>query len=849
MFNFSIQNTVTLRALKRSQFPLFAYADIFAQVFFYLAVISLLLVGLSLLGLFSNMFAIKVAGITVALFFFFVECYFFSELYIKKPVVAGTIAEALETPEQYNLAEFLTLTSCAVVQETIATCRRRKLSEVSSQALLYALLKKSQDAKALCLRLGIDAAKLQTDLKNYLEKQAKAEKFTMAFSEQFVATMQEAAAMAKERQELFISDKELLAALAKHDPFLKQVLISYELKDSDVEQLTYWMEKLEELIARQQQFWSQENLRSIGSIGKDFASGFTVNLDHFSIDWRRITGHAFHGIIGHKKEIDELESVLAKTSLSNALVVGEPGIGRKSVIQGFAQRCYLGMSLPEINNKRVMELDMISLVSQVQGQENLELLLDQIFGEAVAAGNVVLVIDNFDHFVGEKSGRAGTADISGILAKYLPMPSFQFIGVVSPEGLRRNMEQNPEFLQYFRKIEVFEVTDTETISILQDIALGIEARYGLLITYPAIREMVNLSGRYLPSQPFPKKAIDVLEETVSHIRTLKERVLLPKHVATVISDKTQIPVGKMEFKEKSVLLNLENLIHERLINQVEAVSEISEALRRARSGLASLHRPMGSFLFLGPTGVGKTEAAKALADIYFGGEAKMIRLDMSEFQAIADIPRLLGAVSPVEQQGLLTTPVRERPFSLVLLDEIEKAHPDILNLMLQVLDEGHITDGQGRKVAFTNTIIICTSNAGARFIFSETEKGTGVSKDALLASLFTQNAFRPEFVNRFDATVVFHPLTRENLMDIAQLSLNSLAKSLKEKDIEFVITSALKEKIVELAYKPEFGAREMRRVMQDTVENSIAKALLAETIVKGDKIEMNPDNFEVVKIV
>ena len=221
---------------------------------------------------------------------------------------------------------------------------------------------------------------------------------------------------------------------------------------------------------------------------------------------------------------------------------------------------------------------------------------------------------------------------------------------------------------------------------------------------------------------------------------------------------------------------------------------------------------------------------------------------MSEFQALADIPRLLGSVSPVEQQGLLTTPVRERPFSLILMDEIEKAHPDILNLFLQVLDEGHITDGQGRKVMFTNTIIICTSNAGAQIIFEEVEKGGSVEKEKLMDFLFTKSSFRPEFINRFDATVIFHPLTRENLLDIAQLSCVGLAKNLKEKDIELVITEALKEKIVELSYKPEFGAREMRRVMQDTVENSIAKALLAETITKGDKIEINPDNFEVVKI-
>ena len=223
----------------------------------------------------------------------------------------------------------------------------------------------------------------------------------------------------------------------------------------------------------------------------------------------------------------------------------------------------------------------------------------------------------------------------------------------------------------------------------------------------------------------------------------------------------------------------------------------------------------------------------------------MIRLDMSEFQTVLDIPRLIGSISPVEQQGLLTTPVRENPFSLVLLDEVEKSHPNILNLFLQVFDEGHITDGQGRKVMFTNTIIICTSNAGAQLIFKSVEAGQKIIKDELLGALFEKGIFKPEFINRFDAAVIFHPLTKENLMDIAQLMMASLAKNLKEKEIDLTITQMLKEKIVELSYKPQYGAREMRRVVQDKIENKIAQALLSDGVVKGDRIEINPDNFEV----
>ncbi|MEI7424682.1 MAG: AAA family ATPase, partial [Candidatus Staskawiczbacteria bacterium] len=463
---------------------------------------------------------------------------------------------------------------------------------------------------------------------------------------------------------------------------------------------------------------------------------------------------------------------------------------------------------------------------------------------------VILVLNDIENFVGNKKQKAGAFDISGVLSKYLSIPSFQFIGITSYDGLHKNIEGESSFADMFEKVEVSEVTEAETINILQSAGLELEYKYKLLILDPSIREIVNLTARYMPSLPFPKKALDVLNESAIYVQKLKGfkgyPVVSPHHIAEIVSKKTEIPVGKMELKEKETLLNLENLIHERIVNQEEAVKEISTAMRRARMGIASKTRPMGTFLFLGPTGVGKTETAKALAQIYFGSEKKMIRIDMSEFQTISDIPRLIGATSPVEMQGLLTTPVRETPFSLILLDEIEKAHPNILNLFLQVLDEGHITDGQGRKVVFTSSIIICTSNAGADMIFKQVEAKQIVEKDKLLGNLFEKNIFKPEFINRFDSTVIFHPLTKDNLMKIAQLSLKSLQKNLKEKEIDFEITEALKERIVELSYKPEYGAREMRRVIQDKVENSVATALLSDKINKGDKIQINSETFEII---
>jgi len=348
----------------------------------------------------------------------------------------------------------------------------------------------------------------------------------------------------------------------------------------------------------------------------------------------------------------------------------------------------------------------------------------------------------------------------------------------------------------------------------------------------------------MPAIPFPEKAMDVLDEVAIYVaQNVKEKIVLPRHVATIVKEKTQIPVGEIETKEKEILLNLEDLIHQRIINQEIAVKEIATALQRARAQISIRKGPMGGFLFLGPTGVGKTETAKALAEIYFGGENKMIRLDMSEFQAIEDIPRLLGAPG---QEGLLTTPVRENPFSLLLLDEFEKAHPNILNLFLQVLDEGHLTDGQGRKVDFKNTIIIATSNAGYQIILEALKENLEWQevKEKLLDFIFQEGIFRPELINRFDGVIVFKPLSKEDLLNIAELLLQKLKKNLSDKGIEFLITPELKEKIVELSYDPKFGAREMRRAIQDKVENVLAKAMLSGKIKRGGLIKIDPNNFE-----
>ena len=845
-FNFELRNTEVASSVQTERFFLFKFARIFKNIFAVLFLVAVLLIGFSFLNFTSGYSSSRLLALFLSFYLFFWNLDLFTELKIRKPKPAANILDAVSNPDGYNLSGFLDFDSTKIAKDAIDFCTKRRIA-VSSASLFYSSVKFSKDINLICFRLGLNPKKLQSSLKNYLEKTQKNDEAGIFFLDDFQKTIKHALKVAVEREHESIGEKEILVALAFEDDFFKKTLVDFDLKPEDVDNLTLWLDSAEDFLARSKKFWTYENLLRVGSLGKDWSSGYTITLDRFSTDWKKVVSKwRFREIIGHKKEIEETETILSKSEMSNVLIVGDPGTGRKSIIQAIAQKCYLGTSLPQLNGKRVVELDPVMLAAEIPDFEKLEEILEQIFSEVISSGNVILVVDDIENFVGQKIQKAGAFDISGILSKYLPFPNFQFIGITTYEGLHRNIEENSSFVNLFEKVEVSEITEKETINVLQSAALELEYTHKVLVLYPSIREIVNLTARYMPSLPFPKKALDILDEAVVYVQRLKDKVVLPHHIAEIVSKKTDIPVGKMEVKEKETLLNLENLIHDRIINQEEAVSEISIAMRRARMGIASKTRPMGTFLFLGPTGVGKTETAKALAEIYFGSEKKMIRIDMSEFQATSDIPRLVGATSPVEMQGLLTTPVRETPFSLILLDEIEKAHPNILNLFLQVLDEGNITDGQGRKVVFTNTIIIGTSNAGADIIFKQVESNQPLEKDKLLDSLFEKNIFRPEFVNRFDATVIFHPLTKDNLMKIAQLSLKSLQKNLKEKEIDFEITDDLKSRIVELSYKPEFGAREMRRVIQDKVENSVAEALLSDKIKKGDKIQINPENFEVI---
>lgn len=739
----------------------------------------------------------------------------------------------IENNEKINWAGYLNFESVKYFYSSFSI--GSNAMTVSSSRLLYNLFdKKNKKANFIFSRLLLDIDTLKDIFYEFSKNGDNAIECELI--------VEEALKSAIKRNGAEICEGDLICALSELEPNFKKILIELQIKRNDFENINWWVEYLIKKERSIKMFWEYENLIRTGSVGGDWACGWTPTLDEYSIDWTNtVRSMGYEESVGHSEQVAIMEDSLTKRGNRNVLVVGEIGSGRKSVVHHLIRKSIYDMSLPEINGKKFIQLNLTSLVSSIESSEKVESTLDQCFREVIRAGNIILIIDDLHEFLGGNQ-RTGIVDISGILIPYLNDPDLQLICITTYAGLHKQIESKPAILQSFVKIEVSELSEDETLLILEGKVFSLEAQYKKFISYQSLAEIIKTSGKYI-STPFPQKAIDLLEESFSYSDTKGiSDIVEPEDVDFVITKKTDIPIGSVNSQEKVLLLSMEEELHKRVVSQDEAIKEISSALRRARSGVQTRKGPMGTFLFLGPTGVGKTETAKAVAAVYFGSEEKMIRIDMSEFQRTEDIPRLMGSET---QAGILTTKVRESPFSLVLLDELEKAHPDVLNLFLQVLDEGYLNDNLGQKVSFVNTIIIATSNAGYQIILDSIRDNKPMEevKESLLDNIFQKGIFRPEFVNRFDGLVVFKPLTQDDLIQIADLQLGRLKKKLMEKEINFIISEELKQKIVELSYDPIFGAREMKRVIQEKVEDCLAREFLADSIKNGATIEINPDGF------
>jgi len=645
-------------------------------------------------------------------------------------------------------------------------------------------------------------------------------------------------------------------------------------------------------------------------------SGTPANVNTPTLDSlaRDLTAVAKDGnldpVIGRAKEIERVIQVLSRRTKNNPVLIGEPGVGKTAVAEGLAQRI-VANEIPEtLRDKRVMTLDMGSVVAGTKYRGEFEDRLKKIMDEIRQAGNIILFIDELHTLIGA-GGAEGAIDASNILKPALARGELQCIGATTLDEYRKYIEKDAALERRFQPITVDEPTVDEAILILRGLRDRYEAHHRVKITDEALEQAVRLSDRYISDRFLPDKAIDLIDEAGSKVRLrtytvppnlkqLESRLedirkekdaavqsqefekaaslrdteqklrdeleetknewkekqgrtdseVTPDDIAQVVASWTGIPVVKLAEEETERLLKMEEILHHRVIGQDEAVKSISRAVRRSRAGLKDPKRPMGSFIFLGPTGVGKTELARALAEAMFGDENAVIRIDMSEYMEKHSTSRLVGAPPGYvgyEEGGQLTEKVRRKPYSVVLLDEIEKAHPEVFNILLQVLEDGRLTDSKGRTVDFRNTLIIMTSNVGADTI----KKGSTLGFTAGDAAAQTKNqyeamrekvlgelkkSFRPEFLNRIDESIVFHPLDETHIAQIVSLMSEDLRKRLKQQEIDFSLTEEAKKFLAKEGYDPTYGARPLRRAIQKHIEDRLSEELLRGTIKKGDTV-------------
>ena len=653
--------------------------------------------------------------------------------------------------------------------------------------------------------------------------------------------------------------------------------------------------------------------------GRNEEATLTPTLDQYSRD---LTAMARAGrldpVIGREKETERVIQILCRRGKNNPCLIGEPGVGKTAIVEGIAQSLVNGNVPDIVADKRLVSLDMSGLVAKSKYRGEFEDRIKKVINEVETAGNVLLFIDELHTIIGA-GGAEGALDASNILKPALARGDVQVIGATTIEEYRKYIEKDAALERRFQPVQVEEPTEEESIEILKGLRKLYEKHHHVQITDEGVEASVRLSARYVNDRFLPDKAIDLMDEAaararlgmmhgsddmmqlnreihqteldmehalqegdIEKARTLKETrenlqasreklekknrrvsknkvpVVGENEIADVVAGWTKIPVSRLTESEASRLQKLEETLHKRVIGQEEAVSAVSKAVRRGRVGLKDPKRPIGSFLFLGPTGVGKTEVSKALAEAVFGNEESMIRVDMSEYMEKHSVSKTIGSPPGYvghEDGGQLSEKVRRNPFSVILFDEIEKAHPDVFNILLQVLDDGHITDSQGRKVDFKNTIIIMTSNAGAQSIIEPKKLGFGAKEDEkqdherMKASVMEEvkRIFKPEFLNRIDETIVFRALNKDDMKKIIGIMVRDLQKRCKEQlQIDLVVREAAKESIVEKAYDRKYGARPLRRKLQDEVEDRLADALIRGEIHTGDRVIVTTKNKEII---
>jgi len=734
----------------------------------------------------------------------------------KIEVSSGFSFSALKTIEQaFNLANYA------------------KHGRVRPIHLFFNLLK-DREVAAIFSRLNIDSTELIAKLKNQLlalEAVAEPTEISAEIKEIFFESYIGALNSGQKK----VEPAHFILPILARDKNLSELLYDLEIDNDKINNVIQWFVISRCLADNYRLYRKTSRFKPSNAMDRAYTAVATPILNHFAYDltlaakWGRL-----ELCVGRENEIKAIFQAL-ESGKNGVLLSGPIGVGKNMII-GQVAKAMVEEDVPKmLKDKRLLELDISRLLSGASADKAEERLL-VIIDEVARAGNIILYINNIENLMGITAGGEGSLELSEVLVGAINRHNLICLASVSQENYVKYIENQP-LGNIMAKVEVEEPDNNLAIQMLESKIGFYEAKFKVYFTYASIAKAVELSAKYIYDKCLPAKAVDILEAIAAKVSKSKgiNSMVDVEDVAEIISQKTKIPLTKITEKESEVLINLEEKIHSRMIGQEEAVKMVAASLRRARTELREQKRPIASFLFLGPTGVGKTELAKTVAEVYFGDEDYMVRIDMSEYQRGESLEKMIG--SPNGVQGYLTEAVRKAPFSLILLDELEKAHPDILNLFLQVMDDGRLTDGQGRTIDFTNSIIIATSNIGAVYIQDQIKAGTDLEtiKQSLINDQLNKY-LKPELINRFDGVVVFKPLELAEVESITKLMLNKVRRLLEAKGISLKYDEEGIKKLASLGFDPKFGARPLRRLIQEKIENEIANKVLANSLKRRDTV-------------
>jgi ATP-dependent Clp protease ATP-binding subunit ClpA len=638
---------------------------------------------------------------------------------------------------------------------------------------------------------------------------------------------------------IYEQDKDLAAFLAQ-SKVTKKIFIGALL----------WIDNEDWRMRNEERWWIRSNLARVQSLGRNWSFGKTYLLERFG---NSIMAESVYRSLGdkwrvHKDEVKQIERILIKDGGANVMLISPTSESGLEIVASLGKMIFNGQTLPDLEDKRIFVLDVNLLITQASNRQVFEENVVNILSQAKHAGNVVLVLPQIASFL-ENANKIGV-DVAALFAEVLGSHNIQIIGISDEKSFHEVIETDFDLMQFFEKVRIKDLNQELGVQILQEECAFLESKYKIFFTYQSLVAIAEGAERYFMATTYSDKILDLLQEVASKSRTDKNIVITADHVYQILSIKTGVIQGSISDAEKKKLSSLEEILHKRVIGQNEAIQFIADAMRRGRLGISNPKRPIGSFLFLGPTGVGKTETTKALAESFFGSEKNILRFDMSEFSGVDAVDKLIGSVGG-KKTGVLADKIINQPYGVLLLDEFEKTTKEVMDLFLQILDEGQFTDSRGQKIIARNLIIVATSNAGGDLIYKASfeKKDLIAFKEEIIDTLISDRVFRPELINRFDGVVLFHALNKEHLYEVAKLMIRKLDERLAEKGIKLDITDDLLNYLMEIGNNPKFGARAMNRAIQNEIEKMIADKMIDEKINSGSHLIFKYNQDKKLEIV